>query len=128
MGLIFLRDHNPYVFEAVATVRYTPLDRWIARGVGHYFVVKRLRNADAVLPAAGIEQLRKAAEQFSGRPYDLTFGWFDDRIYCSELVWKAYDRGVGVRIGALQAIRDFNLTDPVVRAKLREREFASMIR
>jgi hypothetical protein len=121
MGLVFLRDHKPYVFEAVATVRFTPLDRWIARGVGHHFVVKRLRNADAVLGAAGIEQLRKAAEQFSGRPYDLTFDWSDDRIYCSELVWKAYDRGLGVQIGALQTIRDFNLTDAAVRAKLRER-------
>ena len=56
-----------------------------------------------------------------GRPYDLTFDWSDDRIYCSELVWKAHDRGLGVQIGALQTIRDFNLTDPAVRAKLRER-------
>jgi hypothetical protein len=33
MGLIFNRDGKPYVFEAVATVRFTPLDQWIARGV-----------------------------------------------------------------------------------------------
>ena len=35
MGLVFVRDHGPYVFEAEATVRFTPLDRWIHRGVGH---------------------------------------------------------------------------------------------
>jgi hypothetical protein len=83
--------------------------------------LKRLRNADTVLDAAGINKLRIAAEQFSGRPYDLTFDWSDDRIYCSELVWKAYDRGLGIQIGALQTIRDFKLTDPAVRAKMRER-------
>jgi len=121
MGLVLIRDGKPYVFEAIATVRYTPLDRWITRGVGQHFVVKRLRNAGSVLDAAGISRLRTAALHFAGRPYDLTFEWSDDRIYCSELVWKAYDRGLGVDIGALQTLRDFNLTDSAVRAKMRER-------
>ena len=121
MGLVLVRDGTPYVFEAVATVRFTPLDRWIARGAGEHFVVKRLRNAGTVLDAAGISRLHAAALRFAGRPYDLTFEWSDDRIYCSELVWKAYDRGLGIDIGALQTLRDFNLTDPAVRAKMRER-------
>ena len=121
MGLVFRRDGRPYVLEAVATVRFTPLGQWIARGAGHHFVVKRLRNADAVLDATGISHLRSAALRFTGRRYDLTFEWSDDRMYCSELVWKAYDRGLGIDIGALQTLRDFNLTDPAVRAKMRER-------
>jgi len=121
MGLVFVRDGTPYVFEAIATVRFTPLDRWIARGAGQHFVVKRLRNADTVLDAAGISHLRTAALRFAGRPYDLTFEWSDDRIYCSELVWKAYDRALGLDIGALTTLRDFNLSDPAVRAKMRER-------
>ena len=41
--------------------------------------------------------------------------------YCSELVWKAYDRGLAIDIGALQTLRDFNLTDAAVKAKMRER-------
>jgi hypothetical protein len=121
MGLIFIRDGQPYVFEAIATVRLTPLDRWIARGEGHHFVLKRLRNAETVLDPSGINRLHTAALRLAGRPYDLTFEWSDERIYCSELVWKAYDRGLGIDIGALQTLRDFNLTDPAVRAKMRER-------
>jgi hypothetical protein len=121
MGLILFRDRKPYVLEAIATVRFTPLDRWIGRGAGHHFVLKRLRNADTVLDTSGLAKLRMAAQRFGGRPYDLTFDWSDDRIYCSELVWKAYDRGLGIQIGTLQTIRDFNLTDPAVSAKLRER-------
>jgi hypothetical protein len=38
MGLVLFRDGQPYVYEAIATVRFTPLDRWIARGAGHHFV------------------------------------------------------------------------------------------
>ena len=114
-------DHTPYVFEAVATVRFTPLDRWIARGAGQHFVVKRLRNARTVLDANGINRLRTAAMRFAGRPYDLTFEWSDDRMYCSELVWKAHDRGLGIDIGALQHLSNFNLTDPAVQVKMRER-------
>jgi hypothetical protein len=121
IGIVLVRDGKPYVFEAVATVRFTPLDRWIARGAGQHFVVKRLRNAGSVLDADGISRLRAAALRFAGRPYDLTFEWSDDRVYCSELVWKAYDRGLGIDIGTLQHLRDFNLTDPAVRAKMHER-------
>ena len=50
-----------------------------------------------------------------------TFGWQDDQMYCSELVWKTYDRALGIQIGTLQKVRDFNLTDSAVRKKMRER-------
>ncbi len=121
MGMVFYRDGRPYVFEAIGTVQYTPLERWVARGVGSRFVAKRLRNADQILTAVAVQRLRAAAGRFAGRPYDLYFGWSDDRIYCSELVWKAYERSLGVRIGSLQKVRDFNLSDPAVEKKMRER-------
>jgi uncharacterized protein YycO len=121
MGIVFLRNGRPYVLEAAATVRYTPLDKWISRGEGHHYVVKRLREAAKVLDAPNLGKLRASAHQLEGRPYDLTFEWSDDRIYCSELVWKIYDRALGIHIGELQRIKEFNLSDPVVQAKLRER-------
>jgi hypothetical protein len=118
MGVIFVRGGKPTVFEAVSTVRYTPLERWVARGQGGHFVVKRL-----VQPITGEQmgRLKAAAREFEGRPYDLTFEWSDTRIYCSELVWKLFERGIGVRIGALQHLREFNLNDPATRVKLKER-------
>jgi hypothetical protein len=42
-------------------------------------------------------------------------------MYCSELVYKLYDRALGIKIGDLQRVRDFDLTDAAVRAKMRER-------
>ena len=121
MGLIILRNGKPYVFEAEATTRYTPLSRWIARGSGHHYVVKRLVDADRTLTADALQRLESSAKHFEGRPYDAVFEWSDDRMYCSELVWKAYKNALGLEIGSLQHIRDFNLSNPIVQSKMRER-------
>jgi hypothetical protein len=121
MGVVLMRGGTPYVFEAVTTVRYTPLAQWTARGDGGHYVAKRLRNAGALLTPAAVARLHAGSADYAGRPYDLTFEWSDQRIYCSELVWKLYQRALGVRIGELQKIRSFNLGDPAVRAKMRER-------
>lgn len=121
MGIVMMRDGKPYVFEAVATVRYTPLEKWIARGDGRHYVVKRLKNATAVLTPSAIQKLRNQAKNLQGKPYDLTFEWSDSRIYCSELVWKMYDRALSLKIGELQKLKTFNLSDPAVKAKLKER-------
>jgi uncharacterized protein YycO len=123
VGIVFLRDGKPFVFEAIATVRYTPLDAWIARGDGGRYVVRRLKTA---LTPAQAAKLRASARQFEGKPYDLYFEWSDERIYCSELVWKMYEQALGVKLGALQELREFDLTDPVVKAKMRERYGANV--
>jgi len=121
MGLILYQGGRPHVFEAIGTVQYTPLDRWVRRGVGGHFVVKRLQRASALLTPAGIQKVQAEAHRFAGKSYDLTFEWSDDRIYCSELVWKVYQRALGVRVGELQRLRDFDLTDPAVQERMRER-------
>jgi hypothetical protein len=59
--------------------------------------------------------------KFQGKPYDSYFEWSDTRIYCSELVWKIYDRGIGIRVGRLQKVRDLDLSDPIVKTKIKER-------
>jgi hypothetical protein len=74
-----------------------------------------------LLTPAAIARLRKATSSFLGKPYDSAFSWSDDRIYCSELVWKVYERALGIRIGEPQHLRDFDLSDPAVRKKVEER-------
>ena len=118
VGIIFMRDGKPQVFEVIGTIQYTPLSKWVARGEGGRYVIKRLKRS---LTEKQAPQLRAAAEAFEGKSYDLYFEWSDQRIYCSELVWKVYDRAIGVKVGNLQKLREFDLTDPAVRAKMRER-------
>jgi len=118
VGIVFLRDGKPFVFEAIATVRYTPLKTWVTRGAAGQYVVKRVTRG---LSPGEVAKLRATAKKFTGRPYDLYFEWSDERIYCSELVWKMYSRALGIELGQRQHLREFDLRDPVVKAKLRER-------
>ena len=53
--------------------------------------------------------------------YDLTFAWSDNKIYCSELIWKVYQRATGLEIGELQKLSDFDLTNEVVKKTMVER-------
>ncbi|MBO9662227.1 YiiX family permuted papain-like enzyme [Dokdonella sp.] len=118
MGVVLTRNGRAFVFEAERTVRYTPLETWLARGERGHYVLKRPRTP---LTAAQVDRLREEAKAFEGKPYDAAFEWSDRRLYCSELVWKLYDRALGVRLGERAKLGDFALDDPLVRAKLRER-------
>jgi len=120
MGIVFLRNGSPHVYEAIKTVQYTPFRKWADRGEGGRYVVKRLREADRILTSQAVKRLRQAGTKFQGKPYDSSFEWSDKRIYCSELVWKIYDRGLGIRVGKLQKVRDLDLSDPIVKTKMRE--------
>jgi len=121
MGIVFLNGGKPVVLEAVEPVKLTPLGQWLARGNRGHFVVKRLRDAADLLTPRALDRIRAVGKDFEGKHYDLTFEWSDDRIYCSELVWKVFQRALGVELGDLQKISDFDLSDQVVQAKIRER-------
>ena len=120
-GLLFRRGGAWWVFEAVEPVKATPLAAWVKRGQGGHYAVRRLRDAATALTPAALTRMKTAAEQLQGKHYDLYFGWSDERIYCSELVWKVYKSAVGRELGQLQQLRDFDLTNPLVQQKLHER-------
>lgn len=120
-GILFRRGNQWRVFEAVQPIGETSLSAWVVRGKGSQFVVKRLHDAETVLTPAVVQRLRAAGEQYRGKSYDLYFGWSDERIYCSELLWKMYHQATGREIGQLQTLREFDLSHPAVQAKLKER-------
>lgn len=120
-GIIFKEGNKFYVFEAVQPVKRTPLSQWIARGKDAKYVVKRLKNADQVLTPVALRKMKQVGNQFRGKNYDLTFEWSDNKIYCSELVWKMYQRATGIEVGKLETLRSFNLTDEAVKKKMKER-------
>lgn len=95
-GIIYKEKGRYYVYEAIQPVRRTPLDKWILRGKDAHYVVKRLKNSNELLTVANLSKMKKEGERFKGKNYDLTFEWSDDKIYCSELIWKVYKRAIGV--------------------------------
>src|SRR5687768_518813 len=115
VGLVYIIDGSYWVYEAVQPVRLTPLSNWIHHGDGGHYIVKRLKNRDRVLTSEKVQEMKAIGKRFNGLDYDLHFGWSDDRMYCSELVWKIYHEALGIDVGQLQALRDFDLTHPVVK-------------
>lgn len=121
MGVIFFDPAGPVVLEAASPVRRTPLPTWIARGREQLYVVKRLREADSKLSAPVIDRMKRLGASWLGRPYDVRFRWDDDTLYCSELVFKLFDRGADLQLGQLQHAADMNLGDPLVRKAIAKR-------
>jgi len=120
-GIVFRVDGKLYVYEAVQTVRFTPLKEWIRRGKNGHYVVKRLKNAHALLSKNALKKLKKTGERFRGKAYDLVFSWTDEKIYCSELIYKMYNESLNIQLGELQTLGDFDLSHPLVKEKLEER-------
>lgn len=120
-GIIYKNGSNFFVLEAIQPVKLTPLDNWIARGKGGKFVTKRLKNEEEILTPIVLDKMKKIGKAFTGKNYDLTFEWSDDKIYCSELVWKIYKRATGLEIGKLQTLFDFDLNNEIVKKKMQER-------
>jgi permuted papain-like amidase YaeF/Yiix C92 family enzyme len=126
MGLVLPHAGRLEVLEAGRQVKFTPLPQWIGQGVGGRLAVKRLKDPSALSDPGALARLERAALEFQGRPYDPYFEWSDDRIYCSELVWKACERGLGLHLGELATLGSFDLSSEAVRARLKER-FGSAI-
>ncbi|MES1183853.1 MAG: YiiX/YebB-like N1pC/P60 family cysteine hydrolase [Myxococcales bacterium] len=121
MGVIFNEPTGPIVLEAASPVRKTPLQKWIVHGRERRYVIKRLRNNDRRLSIDAVTRMRKLAEAWLGRPYDLRFRWDDQTLYCSELAYKLFDRAAGIQLGKLERAADMNLDDERVQQALRKR-------
>lgn len=121
VGIVYVTDNGTFIYEAVQPVKLTPINQWIQRGEEDYYEVKRLKNADELLTPEVLQQMKAEGEKHIGKNYDLYFNWSDERMYCSELVWKIYNEALGIELGELQKLSEFNLSDPIVQIKLKER-------
>lgn len=83
VGIVIVQDGERLVWEAFHPVGPTPIGEWVGRGRGDAIAVYRPRR----VPAGLLTRL----ETMRGRPYDGDYQWDEERIYCSELVAKAWD-------------------------------------
>lgn len=121
VGIIYKENGKTYVYEAVQPVRLILLKNWIKQGKKNHYVVKRLKNADKILDNKMISKMKKIGEKYKGKDYDFYFQWSDDRIYCSELVWKIYKEATGIEIGKLKALKEYCLDSPIVKQTMKAR-------
>jgi uncharacterized protein YycO len=120
-GILFQENGKWMVYEAVQPVRKVPVEEWTAAGQNGFYIVRRLKNADSLLSENKITAMKAAAAKRLGRDYDIYFSWDEERLYCSELVWKVYQDGAGIEVGTRKKMRDYDLTSPVVKKIMKQR-------
>ncbi|MES2515614.1 MAG: YiiX family permuted papain-like enzyme [Bacteroidota bacterium] len=115
-GILFFENNEWIVYEAVQPVKKTSLKEFEARGKG---TVKRLSNKE--LTKEDILKLKTLFKTYEHKNYDEAFNWSDDRIYCSELVYKLYNNALQIELCKPRKLGDFDLSNPLVKEKLNEK-------
>lgn len=106
-GLVTRVGERWVVLEAIGPVRYTPLEAWIGQGRDARFDAYRLDPRWA----PRIPAMISVAERYLGRPYDIHYEFGDEAIYCSELVYKAAQEGLGESLGTVQRLGELDWQD-----------------
>lgn len=102
-GILNKKNGEWVIHEAIGPVRVTKIEDWILQGEEGKYDVFRLREKYR----SKIDAFLKATEPYMGRPYDIQYDFDDEKIYCSELVFKAFkkvfdeDLGEVVTLGEL---------------------------
>lgn len=104
-GIVARVDGQWVVYEAIGKVRATPLYVYILRGRERGFAAYRWKTGEQAQVPAILQQTRTML----GRPYDTRYKMDDERIYCSELIYKAYrDATGGGQAGQLVRLGELN--------------------
>lgn len=101
-GIIVKKSTGFVVLQAIGPVLETPLNQWINFGVGKKFTIVRLKKEFQQNIPAIIAQ----AYKFIGKPYDIQYQWDDQKIYCSELIYKAVLNATGLRLAEFVRLGD----------------------
>lgn len=105
VGVVEVAKDGVFVIEAVQPVSRTPIEAWRKRGVGQWVTVLRAKDLDA----AAARRVVAEAKRELGKPYDARYRWDDEKIYCSELVVKAFARGADRTIGKQEVVKSLAL-------------------
>lgn len=116
-GIIFHKNGRTFVFEAVQPVKVTPLKEWISRGKDSKFTVTRLIYD---LSESNKKDMFTYAKKQLGKKYDLKFQWSENKMYCSELVWKIYT-SAGFTLSTPKKFSDYDLSSKSAKNAIKYR-------
>jgi hypothetical protein len=105
-GVVLRNDEGKWVvIESIGIVHETPLFAWIFRGRGGYFVAYRLDPKYASL----IPAFKKDLLAYTGDSYDFDYDMARHQgVYCSDLVYLAFDQASGLKMGQLRRLGDLD--------------------
>lgn len=116
VGIIVKKLGAWYVAEAVGPLQVNPLKSFIARSRDRVYKVMRFKYFSQNM----VPQLYTNLYKYN-QPYDIFFEFSDDRIYCSELIYKVFKAVTGYPIGQLQKVKELKLDGPYTKKLIQER-------
>ncbi len=120
VGIVMIENGKAMVYHAVEPVSKNTFNEFVDMSADGKYYIKRLKD-QSLLTEDNLKKMLIEAKSLLGVHYDLAFNWGDDQMYCSEFVWKLYKHNLGIDIGKLRPLKDFDLTHPAVKQKLTER-------
>lgn len=120
VGIVFIENGKAMVYHAVEPVSKNTFEEFKAMSEEGKVYVKHFKNQSLLTPDVVKKMLAEARSKL-GVHYDLAFSWDDKEYYCSEFVWKLYNHALGLSVGQPRPLKDFDLSNPVVKQKLNER-------
>lgn len=116
VGMIVKKNGAWHVAEAVGPLQINSLKSFIGRSKNNSYKVMRFKYFTPKMIPMFYVNLYKY-----NQPYDIFFEFSDERIYCSELVYKVMKNVTGHPIGQLQKVGDLKLDGPYVKRLIEER-------
>ena len=92
-----MRSGKPFVLETLGILRVTLLNKFIERGEGGKYWIKRC-------PKEGV---KIKYSNYLGRSYDLAFRFNNSKYYCSELVYDIYKKQLGIELCKPKKVSDY---------------------
>ncbi|MDR3113837.1 MAG: hypothetical protein LBU09_05620 [Endomicrobium sp.] len=117
-GVVFKIKGKVYVLETAQPVQLTPIQIWIEDGQDGSYELKRLTGYKELMTPENIEKLNDVRKDFMGKPQDIHFDWDDKSLYGGELVWKMFKNVFNINLCELQALADFDLSNPQIRERI----------
>jgi hypothetical protein len=120
VGIVFYENGKPMVYHAVQPVKVSTLDDFLGYSGDGKYEVKRLKD-QSLLSKESVSKMLAEAKKLLGTSYDIYFAWDDKELYCSEYVWKLYNKYLGLEVGKLRPMKDFDLSAPQVKEIMKKR-------
>lgn len=98
-GIIVEKDSKIYVLETLGTIKLTPIQTFINRGLFKKYWIKRYTN----------EKLKVNYKKYLGIKYDLSFKFNNEKYYCSELVYSIYKNDFNIELCKIKQLKEYNL-------------------
>ena len=117
-GIVFEKNDTLYVLEAVQPIQVVTLKDFRKRS--KIFHARRLKDPKPLNNAAIAKGLAWGQKQI-GKDYDNLFKWDNQNLYCSELVWKIYEKSTGQKLCETQSFKSYFLEKEEVTAIIEKR-------